>query len=151
MSLVVNDKGDPSTVSERVIATVLSMEAAAKGLTVDQLKAIRPGRVRRSMHDDMTAMVLWLDTPAGRELYAAKQASAGVAATPQSSSWSFWPFGSKASTAPAEGVGGPAAGSRVTALAEAAAGLPVSLSYVASHPVSSAAEGPGQEEGSGRE
>ena len=142
VAFVANDTGDPSTVSERLIAAVLAREAAAKGLTVEQLQAVRPGRVRRSMHDDMTAMVLWLDTPAGRDIVAQRTPKQAEA---QGGGSSWWPFGGKpvaAEAEPSPQAAANATASAVEAVAAASGGLPVSISYVAPHPVSGATEAP---------
>ena len=96
------------------------------------------------MHDDMTAMVLWLDTPAGRTLYSAKRAAVGD--TPATGgSWSWWPFGKTAQAAPS---GNEEPASTLSAIAAASGGAPVSVTYVASHPGSGVTEG---SEGSDRE
>ena len=46
MEFIANDSGNPMTVSERLVQFVLEREGASKGLTIDQLKAVRMSSVQ---------------------------------------------------------------------------------------------------------
>lgn len=59
------DGGDPATVADRLVGRVLEMEAAAAHLDVAQLQDVPPGRRRRQLHDDLTAIVVRLGAGAG--------------------------------------------------------------------------------------
>ena len=74
-SFVAEDGGDPSTVSERLVTRALEMEAAAAHLDLAQLKALPPGRRRRQLHDDLTAVVIRLGS--GSTARAATRSSPG--------------------------------------------------------------------------
>jgi pyruvate dehydrogenase phosphatase len=52
--------GDSMHVSQRLIAHALQCRAKDLGMTVEELRALPPGRSRRSKHDDMTALVVML-------------------------------------------------------------------------------------------
>lgn len=52
--------GDSMHVSQRLIAHALQCRAKDLGMTVEELRALPPGKSRRSKHDDMTALVIML-------------------------------------------------------------------------------------------
>jgi hypothetical protein len=53
-------EGDTMHVSQHLIAHALDTRAKDLGLTVEELRALPPGKARRSKHDDMTALVIML-------------------------------------------------------------------------------------------
>jgi|EP00624_Nannochloropsis_granulata_P002320 pyruvate dehydrogenase phosphatase len=53
-------KGDGMHVSQQLIAHALEARAKDLGMTVEELRALPPGKARRSKHDDMTALVIML-------------------------------------------------------------------------------------------
>ena len=59
-SFVAEDAGDPATVADRLVHRVLALEAHANALDVSTLMATPPGRRRRALHDDLTAVVVRL-------------------------------------------------------------------------------------------
>ena len=54
------DAGDPATVADRLVHRVLALEAHANALDVSTLLATPPGRRRRALHDDLTAIIIRL-------------------------------------------------------------------------------------------
>lgn len=59
-SFVAEDRGDPATVADRLVTRVLEMEAALAHMDLAQLQSVPPGRRRRGLHDDLTAVVVRL-------------------------------------------------------------------------------------------
>lgn len=53
-------EGDTMHVSQNLIAHALETRAKDLGMTVEELRALPPGKPRRSKHDDMTALVILL-------------------------------------------------------------------------------------------
>ena len=68
VQFVANDTGDRESVAARLTEHVLRKNAGAAKLSLDQLMQIPPGRGRRRLHDDVTVVVVFLDTEAGNEI-----------------------------------------------------------------------------------
>eukprot|EP01138_Halocafeteria_seosinensis_P008466 gb/GECG01008652.1/.p1 GENE.gb/GECG01008652.1/~~gb/GECG01008652.1/.p1 ORF type:complete len:445 (+),score=41.35 gb/GECG01008652.1/:1-1335(+) len=68
VQFVVNDNGDRESVAARLTEHVLRKNAGAAKLSLDQLMQIPPGRGRRRLHDDITIVVVFLDTDAGEQI-----------------------------------------------------------------------------------
>jgi serine/threonine protein phosphatase PrpC len=59
---VASDTGPREGVATRLVSHVLEREAARAGMSVTQLMNLPAGRKRRSLHDDITAIVVFLDS-----------------------------------------------------------------------------------------
>ena len=80
---------DLEGVAERLKETVLARAAEAEGMRLEQLRQLRPGKGgRRDVHDDITALVLFL----GRD-YARPGGAAAPPPSPRGapgSAWRLW-------------------------------------------------------------
>lgn len=81
VQFVANDNGDRESVAARLTEHCLRKCASAAKLSLDQLMQIPQGRGRRRLHDDITVVVIFLDTEAGDKICTGGVKKAGSAST----------------------------------------------------------------------